>query len=55
MGTKKQKQQKGERSGSVIFKTYSLGVGTNRDAWVTILTEILLLKTEMDNFYNAQV
>ncbi len=33
MGTKETKAQKGTAKG-VIFKTYSLGVATNRDAWV---------------------
>ena len=33
MGTKKAKRAKGEVV-DVIFKTYSCGVGTNRDAWV---------------------
>ena len=33
MGTKEAKASEGEAEG-VLFKTYSLGVSTNRDAWV---------------------
>ena len=56
MGTKEAKAEKGPAVG-VIFKTYSLGVSTNRDAWAynfnaNTLTENIHRTME---FYNAQV
>ena len=56
MGTKEAKAQKGEAK-DVIFKTYSNGVKTNRDAWVynfdrKALTENM---SRMIEIYNAQV
>ena len=56
MGTKEAKAQK-SAAVDVIFKTYSLGVSTNRDAWVynfnvNALTENIQRTME---FYNAQV
>ncbi len=56
MGTKKAKAAKGDVEGT-LFKTYSLGVVTNRDAWVynfdaRALTENL---SRMMEFYNAEV
>ena len=56
IGTKEAKAQK-DAEVAVIFKTYSLGVGTNRDAWVynfnvNALTENVQRTME---FYNAQV
>ena len=55
MGTKDAKAEKGPVVG-VIFKTYSLGVSTNRDAWAynfnaNTLTENIQRTME---FYNAQ-
>ncbi len=56
MGNKEMKAAKGEATG-VIFKTYSLGVSTNRDAWVynfnrNVLTENI---SKMIQTYNAEV
>ncbi len=56
MGTKETKASKGEAEG-VIFKTYSLGVSTNRDAWVynfdrTALSENI---SRMIHIYNTEV
>ena len=56
MGTKEAKAQK-SAAVDVIFKTYSLGVSTNRDAWVynfniSTLTENVQRTME---FYNPQV
>ncbi len=56
MGTKEMKAAKGAATG-VIFKTYSLGVSTNRDAWVynfnrNVLTENM---SNMIQTYNAEV
>ena len=56
MGTKETKASKGEAAG-VIFKTYSLGVSTNRDAWVynfdrTALSENI---SRMIHIYNTEV
>ncbi len=56
MGTKEAKSVKGTAV-DVIFKTYSLGVSTNRDAWAynfnrNTLTENIQRTTE---FYNTQV
>ncbi|RKU22310.1 DNA helicase [Candidatus Poribacteria bacterium] len=56
MGTKEAKAQKSVAA-DVIFKTYSLGVSTNRDAWVynfniSTLTENV---QRMMEFYNPQV
>ena len=56
MGTKKAKGIKG-KAVDVIFKTYSAGIKTNRDAWAYnfnpgILTENIQATME---FYNAQV
>ena len=56
MGNKEMKAAKGAATG-VIFKTYSLGVSTNRDAWVynfnrNVLTENI---SKMIQTYNAEV
>ena len=56
MGNKKMKAAKGAATG-VIFKTYSLGVSTNRDAWVynfnrNVLTENI---SKMIQTYNAEI
>ena len=56
MGNKEMKAAKGTATG-VIFKTYSLGVSTNRDAWVynfnrNVLTENI---SGMIQTYNAEV
>ena len=56
MGNKAMKAAKGTATG-VIFKTYSLGVSTNRDAWVynfnrNVLTENI---SKMIQTYNAEV
>ena len=55
MGSKTAKASKGNVEG-VLFKTYSLGIATNRDAWVynfnqTALTENMQAMIE---FYNSQ-
>ena len=56
MGTKKAKATKGGTVG-VIYKTYSLGVGTNRDAWVYNFNPDTLAENVQKTigFYNAQV
>ncbi len=56
MGNKEMKAAKGAATG-VIFKTYNLGVSTNRDAWVynfnrNVLTENM---SKMIQTYNAEV
>ena len=56
MGTKKAKAQKGAAT-DVIFKTYSAGVKTNRDAWAynfnrTALTDNI---QRMSEIYNTEV
>ena len=56
MGTKEAKARKGTAT-DVIFKTYSAGVKTNRDAWAynfnrEVLTENIL---RMSDTYNAEV
>ena len=55
MGTKAAKAAKGEAEGT-IFKTYSLGVITSRDAWVYNFNETALKEnmTRMIEFYNAE-
>ena len=56
MGTKAAKAAKGEAEGT-LFKTYSLGVSTSRDAWVYHFKEAALQEnmTRMIEFYNAEV
>ena len=56
MGTKEAKTQKSAASG-VIFKTYSNGVKTNRDAWDYNFNRNTLTENiqRMMGFYNAQV
>ena len=56
MGTKAAKATKGEAEGT-IFKTYSLGIVTSRDAWVYHFKEAALQEnmTRMIEFYNAEV
>ena len=56
MGTKAAKAQKDEVTG-VIFKTYSNGVSTNRDAWVYNFNRNILAESmsKMINTYNAEV
>ena len=56
MGTKAAKAAKGAAEGT-IFKTYSLGVSTSRDAWVYHFKEAALREhmTRMIEFYNAEV
>ena len=56
MGTKAAKAQKSEAV-DVIFKTYSLGVSTNRDAWVCNFTHNTLADNmhKMIETYNDQV
>ena len=56
MGTKAAKAAKGAAEGT-IFKTYSLGVSTSRDAWVYHFKEAALQEnmTRMIEFYNAEV
>ena len=56
MGTKAAKAAKGETEGT-LFKTYSLGVITSRDAWVYNFKETALKEnmTRMIEFYNAEV
>ena len=56
MGTKEAKAQKGEAK-DVIFKTYSSGVTTNRDAWVYNFNRNVLAKhiNEMIENYNTEV
>ena len=55
MGTKAAKATKGEAEGT-IFKTYSLGVSTNRDAWAYDFSPEKLTEnmTRMIEFYNAE-
>ena len=55
MGTKEAKTQKGEAAG-VIFKTYSAGVKTGRDAWVYNFTRNVLTENVqgMIDVYNAE-
>ncbi len=56
MGTKAAKSQKGEAS-DVIFKTYSNGVKTNRDAWVCNFNRDALTEnmSKMIEIYNTEV
>ena len=56
MGTKEAKASKGVAAG-VIFKTYSNGVKTNRDAWVYNFNQKALTKNiqGMIGIYNAEV
>ena len=56
MGTKEAKAQKGEAR-DVIFKTYSSGVTTNRDAWVYNFDRNALIEntSKMIENYNAEV
>ena len=56
MGTKEAKAQKGTAA-DVIFKTYSSGVKTNRDAWAYNFNASKLTENvqQMMEFYNAQV
>ena len=55
MGTKAAKAAKGETEGT-LFKTYSLGVSTSRDAWVYNFSQEQLEAnmTRMIEFYNAE-
>ena len=55
MGTKAAKAAKGEAEGT-IFKTYSLGASTNRDAWAYDFSPEKLTEnmTRMIEFYNAE-
>ncbi len=55
MGTKAAKATKGEAEGT-IFKTYSLGASTNRDAWAYDFSPEKLTEnmTRMIEFYNAE-
>ena len=56
IGTREAKSAKGEVS-DVIFKTYSLGVSTNRDAWVRNFNRNALTEniSSMIDTYNEQV
>ena len=56
MGTKEAKRKKSDATG-VIFKTYSLGISTNRDAWVSNFNQNVLTNNmnEMIETYNDQV
>ncbi len=56
MGTKEAKAAKGEAV-DVIFKTYSLGVSTNRDAWVCNFDQSTLIEnmSRMIDTYNEQL
>ena len=56
MGTKEAKAEKNEAI-DVIFKTYSNGVKTNRDAWVYNFTRNTLIEniSKMIETYNAEV
>ena len=56
MGTKEAKAAKGEAV-DVIFKSYSLGVSTNRDAWVYNFNRNILVEnmSRMIDTYNEQV
>ena len=55
MGSKEAKADKGKTEGT-LFKTYSLGVSTNRDAWVYNFNTAALTENiqRMIKFYNAQ-
>ena len=55
MGTKEAKTQKGI-AGDVVFKTYSLGVSTNRDVWAYNFNRDILTTNiqQMMEFYNTQ-
>ena len=55
MGTKEAKTQKGT-AGDVVFKTYSLGVSTNRDVWAYNFNRDILTTNiqQMMEFYNTQ-
>ena len=55
MGSKEAKADKGKTEGT-LFKTYSLGVSTNRDAWVYNFNTASLTENiqRMIKFYNAQ-
>ena len=56
MGTKEAKAAKDE-AGDVIFKSYSLGVSTNRDAWVYNFNRNILVDNmnRLIGTYNAEV
>ncbi len=56
MGTKAAKAQKGEAS-DVVFKTYSNGVKTNRDAWACNFNRDILAEnvSRMIEIYNTEV
>ena len=56
MGSKTAKASQGNVE-EVLFKTYSLGVATNRDAWVYNFNKTSLIENTraMIEFYNAQV
>ena len=56
MGTKEAKAKKGTATGA-IFKTYSAGVKTNRDAWAYNFNRDVLTENiqRMGNVYNAEV
>ena len=56
MGTKETKAQRGEAK-DVIFKTYSNGVKTNRDAWVYNFNQNTLIEntSRMIETYNAEM
>ena len=56
MGTKAAKARKGETE-DVIFKTYSNGVKTNRDAWVNNFNRDTLVEnmSRMIEIYNMEV
>ena len=56
MGTKKAKKAKGQVS-DVIFKTYGLGVNTNRDAWAYNYNRNTLVDnmSRMIDTYNEEV
>ena len=56
MGSQEAKALKGEAE-EVIFKTYSLGVSTNRDAWAYNFNQNALAENmeQMIDFYNEQV
>ncbi|MCK5715996.1 MAG: DNA helicase, partial [Thiomargarita sp.] len=56
LGTKEAKKLKGEAEG-VVFKIYSLGVNTNRDAWAYNFNESQLANNMQDmiDIYNEQV
>ena len=56
MGTMKAKSAKG-KADDVIFKTYSGGVKTNRDAWACNFNRNALTENmeRMIDFYNEQV